>query len=85
MLKDTFGEQRSFAGYVVPMLLGVLGGGFAGYSYFQHQARTAGSPAMGMDFLGALAGACAGLFAGALAGLVLDRVITRRQQREEEF
>lgn len=85
MLKDTFGEQRSFAGYIVPMLLGVLGGGYAGYVYFQNQALAAGSPTMGMDYMGALAGACAGLFAGALAGVVLDRVMTHRQQREEEF
>lgn len=85
MLKDSFSEGRSIAGCLLPLLAGVVGGGSLGFWYFRSQAEAAGSPALGMDFMGAIAGACAGLFVGALIGLVLDRVMTRRQRREEEF
>lgn len=85
MLKDSFSEGRSFAGCLVPIAVGVLGGGFAGFWYFRSSAETAGAAPMGMDFMGAIAGGCAGLFVGALLGFVIDRLMTRRQRREEEF
>lgn len=85
MLKDSFSEERSFAGCLVPIAVGVLGGGGLGFWYFRSSAEAAGSAPMGMDFMGAIAGACAGLFVGALIGFVIDRVMTRRRRREEEF
>lgn len=85
MLKDSFSEERSFVGCLVPLALGVLGGGGAGFWYFRSSADSAGSAPMGMEFMGAIVGACAGLFAGALVGFILDRVMTRRHRREEEF
>jgi uncharacterized membrane protein YeaQ/YmgE (transglycosylase-associated protein family) len=85
MLRESFSEQRSLVGCLVPVALGVVGGGLAGYWSFRLHAESLGAPALGMEFLAALVGGGVGLFLGALFGFVLDRVMTRRQRREEEF
>lgn len=85
MLRESFSEQRGLAGCLLPMLLGAVGGGLAGYWSFRLHAESLGSSGLGMEFMGAMVGAVAGLFLGALFGFVLDRVMTRRQRREEEF
>jgi hypothetical protein len=85
MLKDSYSEKKSLVGCVVPILVGTLGGAGFGYFYLKTAAGARGAEPLGMEYMGMIVGGMAGFFVGGFVGFLIDRLMTARMRREEEF
>ena len=81
MFKESYGEKKGARGCLVPLLTGAILGSVIGVLCAPEE--TVEGTGMGMMF--AMMGGGAGVVIAAVAAFVIDRIMTAKERRDEEF
>lgn len=81
MFKESYGEKKGTRGCLIPLLAGAILGAVIGVLCSPEE--TVAGTGMGMMF--AMMGGGVGIVLGGITGFVIDRIITAKERRDEEF